>query len=106
MFGVAPPQTLYHTRAPTAPSRPYSPAKSPTPRSPSTPPFRFTPSASSSSSAKSKGKQKRPGTGDSSEPLIEGGGDKFLAPYQSLVYMHYRHSLNSLNDIIERVGVV
>ena len=28
----------------------------------------------------------------------------FLDAGQSSVYMHYRHSLNSLNDIIDRVS--
>ena len=105
MFGVAPPQTLYHTRAPTAsPSltlRPRSPAKIASLRGPATPPFRF---ASPGKSSKSKSKDpKRPGTGDSTKSLIENDSG-FLLPPQSSVYMRYRHSLNSLNDIIDRVS--
>ncbi|KAH9920190.1 uncharacterized protein BXZ73DRAFT_91933 [Epithele typhae] len=96
MFGVAPPQTLYHTRAPTAPSPGW---RTPVPRSPATPPFRFV-APGSSSNVKSKD-SKRPGTGDSSQPLIN-DADNFLKPNLSSVYMHYRHSLNSLNDIIDR----
>ncbi|KAI0830784.1 hypothetical protein BC628DRAFT_1408186 [Trametes gibbosa] len=113
MFGVAPPQTLYHTRAPTSssssslsanPKAPPSPRASP--RSPSAPAFRLTSSESAPSpKSKSKKKSRRPGTADSAKPLI--GGDSqdngFLAdPARSSVYMHYRHSLNSLNDIMDR----
>ncbi|KAI0361109.1 hypothetical protein OH77DRAFT_1417314 [Trametes cingulata] len=108
MFGVAPPQTLYHTRAPTSsssslsanPKAPPSPRSSP--RSPSSPAFRFTQSASGSGS-KPKKKNARPGTSDSSKPLIGDNADSdLLDPTRSSVYMHYRHSLNSLNDIIDR----
>ncbi|KAI0660543.1 hypothetical protein C8Q70DRAFT_913472 [Cubamyces menziesii] len=111
MFGVAPPQTLYHTRAPTSSSSsslsananakaPPSPRVSP--RSPSSPAFRFTPSGSGSGS-KPKKKNGRPGTSDSSKPLMSDSAEPgLLDPTRSSVYMHYRHSLNSLNDIIDR----
>ena len=108
MFGVAPPQTLYHTRAPVGSSpnisiiRQPSPSLKNTPRSPATPPFRFT-TTGPSSKAKTK---KRPGTGDSSKPLMDDSlhDNGLLDVSQSSVYMHYRHSLNSLNDIIDRVS--
>ncbi|KAI0756535.1 hypothetical protein C8Q80DRAFT_1129175 [Daedaleopsis nitida] len=107
MFGVAPPQTLYHTRAPVASSpniaviRQPSPSIKNPPRSPATPPYRFTTtSAGPSYKAKSK---KRPGTSDSSQPLIDDANDDgLLHVAQSSIYLHYRHSLNSLNDIIDR----
>ncbi|KAI0800800.1 hypothetical protein C8Q74DRAFT_1191832 [Fomes fomentarius] len=107
MFGVAPPQTLYHTRAPVASSpniasvRQPSPSLKNSPRTPATPPFRFTTAGPSS---KAKGKSKRPGTSDSSQPLIDDGprDSGLLDISQSSVYIHYRHSLNSLNDIIDR----
>ncbi|KAI0718893.1 hypothetical protein C8T65DRAFT_68046 [Cerioporus squamosus] len=109
MFGVAPPQTLYHTRAPVSSSpniststnvwQPSPSTSKSSPKSSPTPPFRFT-TTGPSTKAKSK---KRPGTGDSSEPLIHNHrNDGFLDAGQSSVYMHYRHSLNSLNDIIDR----
>ncbi|KAI1794015.1 hypothetical protein LXA43DRAFT_884486 [Ganoderma leucocontextum] len=102
MFGVAPPQTLYHTRAPTI-STPNvlkdlhrQPSPKPSPKTPTAPPFRF---ATTATAAKAK-KMKRPGTGDSTKPLI--ANDSFLEAGSSSVYMHYRHSLNSLNDILDR----
>ncbi|RPD82124.1 hypothetical protein L226DRAFT_528326 [Lentinus tigrinus ALCF2SS1-7] len=109
MFGVAPPQTLYHTRAPVSSSpnisstNVWQPSPSPSrgsPKSPPAPPFRFT-TTGPSTKAKSK---KRPGTGDSSKPLMDDhrSNDGFLDVGRSSVYMHYRHSLNSLNDIIDR----
>ncbi|TFK94968.1 hypothetical protein K466DRAFT_475073 [Polyporus arcularius HHB13444] len=107
MFGVAPPQTLYHTRAPVSSSpnistNAWQPSPSTSrapPTSPPLPPFRFT-TTGPSTKAKSK---KRPGTGDSSTPLMDDHrSDGFLAVDQSSVYMHYRHSLNSLKDIIDR----
>ncbi|KAI0639877.1 hypothetical protein C8Q77DRAFT_1045929 [Trametes polyzona] len=109
MFGVAPPQTLYHTRAPTSSSSSLSanvkapPSPRASPRSPSAPAFRFT-SAEAGAKSKSKKKSARPGTADSSQPLIGGESQDigFLDPARSSVYMHYRHSLNSLNDIIDR----
>ncbi|KAH9858272.1 hypothetical protein C2E23DRAFT_803328 [Lenzites betulinus] len=110
MFGVAPPQTLYHTRAPTSSSssslsaNPKPPSPRAPPRSPSAPAFRLTPSESAPK-PKSKKKSRRPGTADSAQPLM--GSDSqdynFLADAaRSSVYMHYRHSLNSLNDIMDR----
>lgn len=117
MFGVAPPQTLYHTRA--APSSagvlssaagPSSPAKqhrssSYSPSSPQGSPRNANQSAYTRNKVKKKGT--RPGTADSAEPLMndlgEDGQHKFGF---SEVYEHYRHSLNSLNDIIDRVCAV
>ncbi|TBU62127.1 hypothetical protein BD310DRAFT_811559 [Dichomitus squalens] len=104
MFGVAPPQTLYHTRAPTV-STPNivrdlhrQPSPKPAPKTPASPPFRF----ATSNAPKTK-KSKRPGTGDSASsarPLI--AHDGLLEAGSSSVYIHYRHSLNSLSDIIDR----
>ncbi|PIL31509.1 hypothetical protein GSI_06211 [Ganoderma sinense ZZ0214-1] len=103
MFGVAPPQTLYHTRAPTI-STPNvlkelhrQPSPKPCPKTPTPPPFRFT--TTPIPAGKSK-KTKRPGTSESAKPLI--ANDSFLEAGSSSVYMHYRHSLNSLSDILDR----
>ncbi|KAI0652341.1 hypothetical protein C8Q79DRAFT_896641 [Trametes meyenii] len=104
MFGVAPPQTLYHTRAPPPSSSSLganltAPSPRLSPRSPSSPAFRFT----ASGPAPKKKKSSRPGTSDSSKPLMSDSPDNgLLDPTRSSVYMHYRHSLNSLNDIIDR----
>ena len=106
MFGVAPPQTLYHTRAAVAPAGPSS----------SPPQFQAIPSSPVSPSSRnvnqtaySRNKVKknaRPGTADSSEPLISSHGNGRIsgAPGFSEIYEHYRHSLNSLNDILDRVS--
>ena len=63
-----------------------------------------------------KGKSKkgaRPGTAESTEPLLDrraplsdnwDGGVAHTLTAMSDVYLHYRHSLNSLNDIIDRVS--
>ncbi|CAL1694276.1 unnamed protein product [Somion occarium] len=113
MFGVAPPQTLYHTRphtaSPTAanvPSPPAAPASSSRqvtpPQSPITSALR---NLNNSSYNKSKAKKsRRPGTADSATPLISTPAfeDTPIAHALSDVYLHYRHSLNSLNDIIDR----
>ncbi|KAL6307642.1 hypothetical protein BKA93DRAFT_726779 [Sparassis latifolia] len=116
LFGVAPPQKLYHTRQPVL--GPVSgasavPGASGPPLSPSSPVFAAARGLSTSprssninqSSYKPKWKkQARPGTAESSKPLITSEQDDLLDPSQTLsdVYLHYRHSLNSLNDIIDR----
>ncbi|KAI9057049.1 hypothetical protein FKP32DRAFT_1598533 [Trametes sanguinea] len=87
-----------------APLPPPAPSPSPTPNSsdsPSSPAFRFTQSGSGSKPKKKNGG--RPGTSDSSKPLMGDSPEPgMLDPMRSSVYMHYRHSLNSLNDIIDR----
>lgn len=104
MFGVAPPQTLYHTRSAAPPvgsagpsTVPHSP---PIPQSPGSP-------RNVNQGAyhrKTKTKAYRPGTADSTEPLM-GSNNRLGAPQGfSEIYEHYRHSLNSLNDIIDRVS--
>ena len=104
LFGVAPPQTLYHTRAPTI-STPNvlkelhrQPSPKPSPRTPTAPPLRFPTPVLPAGKVK---KSKRPGTSESAKPLI--ANDSFLEAGSSSVYMHYRHSLNSLSDILDRV---
>ncbi|EPT03477.1 hypothetical protein FOMPIDRAFT_1028747 [Fomitopsis schrenkii] len=126
MFGVAPPQVLYHTRQ--AVSSPGSSSASPaTPKSKHSPQSSAAlppqqsagPSAGRNpNQAAYKGKSKkgaRPGTAESTEPLIDprapssdnwdgggGNGSGHMLTAMSDVYLHYRHSLNSLNDIIDR----
>ncbi|THH26311.1 hypothetical protein EUX98_g7878 [Antrodiella citrinella] len=108
MFGVAPPQTLYHTRHNASPSSGGqastglpAPRRTP-PQSPITTALR-----NLNASAYTRGRPKkneRPGTADSSEPLIRSADsdDTQIAHGLSDLYLHYRHSLNSLNDIIDR----
>ncbi|KAG7099846.1 hypothetical protein E1B28_001653 [Marasmius oreades] len=110
MFGVAPPQTLYHTR--------HSPSSSALPAntidiSPGT----ISPDPlSSSTNYKSKQKHNRPGTAESQRLLLPKGSNKDKevgstggtssdtrrARGSSVVYSHYQHSLNSLDDILDR----
>ena len=111
MFGVAPPQTLYHTRHNASPSSAGQAGaissgtahnRTP-PQSPITAALR-----NLNQSAYTRGrtkKSRRPGTADSSEPLIKPSDneDPPLGHALSDIYLHYRHSLNSLNDIIDRV---
>ncbi|KIP11723.1 hypothetical protein PHLGIDRAFT_99162 [Phlebiopsis gigantea 11061_1 CR5-6] len=104
MFGVAPPQTLYHTRSAVPPAGPSSspPQYQASPSSPVSPSSRnVNRTAYSRNKAK---KYARPGTADSSEPLISPHGNSRSsgAAGFSEIYEHYRHSLNSLNDILDR----
>ncbi|KDR85623.1 hypothetical protein GALMADRAFT_234605 [Galerina marginata CBS 339.88] len=118
VFGVAPPQTLYHTRhcpsptsLPPAKSLPPLPPVSPiTPISPATTTQRIT-NFNRSAYIKPKTKKNgRPGTSESSKQLLPKGSeipgfDERTAnadARHSLMYNHYQHSLNSLNDIIDR----
>lgn len=50
---------------------------------------------------------RRPGTGDSTDPLIQHDfvTNEAKPRRGSLLYSHYQHSLNSLNDIIDRDDV-
>ncbi|EMD32518.1 hypothetical protein CERSUDRAFT_99246 [Gelatoporia subvermispora B] len=110
MFGVAPPQTLYHTRqvasSPATSSALWEPP-SPRPVSPRAgiPGLRNVNQSSYRSKGKKGTKDGRPGTSESSKPLIATGVDdgRFHGEqHMSDVYLHYQHSLNSLNDIIDR----
>ncbi|KAI0081140.1 hypothetical protein K474DRAFT_1488264 [Panus rudis PR-1116 ss-1] len=103
MFGVAPPQTLYHTRQAGAAAG--SPSSQPLPpRLPTPPQSPISPRNLNNSAYSKKGKKtQRPGTADSETPLISRHLDEgSFAHALSDVYLHYRHSLNSLNDIIDR----
>ena len=96
VFGVAPPQTLYHTRKPDSPisQRPIlsvdidtSPALTPLD------PFSFF-------TMQGLGKKlRRPGTSDSSQALISRSGTS--TPTE--VYNNYRESLNSLIEMVDNV---
>ncbi|KAG2138658.1 uncharacterized protein EDB93DRAFT_1090394 [Suillus bovinus] len=116
LFGIPPPQTLYHTRQvpeTVARSQPVSPVASlmtPTYVPANAPGFsRRNPNQS----AYMKGKKlHRPGTSDSttfllpfkrsSSPEPAQTSDYAATLAQSSVYMNYQHSIASLTDIIER----
>ncbi|KAK0455834.1 hypothetical protein EV421DRAFT_1895107 [Armillaria borealis] len=92
MFGVAPPQTLYHTRHGSTPMA--SPPASPKNMNQS--PYKL----------KSR-KDDRTGSSESLTHLLGGDEDtssrtRLRGRSGSLVYTHYQHSLNSLVDIIDR----
>lgn len=114
VFGIAPPQTLYHTR------------HSPSPSVPTTPIIHneaffghSIPEATTSqrninrsSYTKTARKSSRPGTSESSKRLLPKGpgsseyddvtrqSDNYPGS-NSLLYQHYQHSLQSLNDILD-----
>ncbi|KAL0066599.1 hypothetical protein AAF712_006403 [Marasmius tenuissimus] len=131
VFGVAPPQTLFHTRHSTSPSVPpsslCSAANTVSTGAATGAPLRslsgetyLPPLPVKNSSFTSFRSKKRPGTADSEEKLLPKGEVKddkkgyntfpsASGPSQtrrargaSLVYTHYQHSLNSLNDILDR----
>ncbi|KAF8899151.1 hypothetical protein BD779DRAFT_1666870 [Infundibulicybe gibba] len=113
VFGVAPPQTLYHTRHSPSPSVPAaiigpprtsskhvsgreSPVGSSPPRN----------NANTSAHAKSRTRRNdRPSTSGSDVPLIptdKNNDNPQRIGRNSLVYTHYQHSLKSLSDILDR----
>ncbi|KAJ3571570.1 hypothetical protein NP233_g3683 [Leucocoprinus birnbaumii] len=125
MFGVAPPQTLYHTRhspSPSVPPEVYL-KRSKSPPKPSfggfippgevpSPTFQQR-NPNRSSYIKRPKKTDRPGTAESSTRLLPEGADCYNydeSPVHShsgggrtsLVYNHYQHSLKSLGDILDR----
>ncbi|ETW86815.1 hypothetical protein HETIRDRAFT_447475 [Heterobasidion irregulare TC 32-1] len=129
MFGVPPPQTLYHTRHSPAVT-PHSPTSSarfsvasdlPSPSLgdvPASPTGRNINQSAYVNKGKGRRSSHRPGHSSPSESmqnLLIHNADYTLSgspssPSASLsldhrassIYMHYRHSLNSLNDIIDR----
>ncbi|KAI3621973.1 hypothetical protein WG66_015909 [Moniliophthora roreri] len=132
VFGVAPPQTLYHTRhSPSLSATPASGVSTPRTMLRSTSGDTVTPAKNINQSSytafsnyKAKKKSDRPGTADSEEKLLpkdknesfnndkqrdtnhnafgSTSGSHRRARGASLVYTHYQHSLNSLNDILDR----
>ncbi|KAK1233063.1 hypothetical protein PQX77_003790 [Marasmius sp. AFHP31] len=131
VFGVAPPQTLFHTRHSPSPSVPpsslSSAANTISTGAATGAPHRslsgetyLPPLPVKNSSFTSFKSKKRPGTADSEEKLLpkaevkddrkgyntfpsaSGPSQTRRARGASLVYTHYQHSLNSLNDILDR----
>ncbi|TFK77513.1 hypothetical protein BDN72DRAFT_47418 [Pluteus cervinus] len=106
VFGVAPPQGLYHTRHSPAPS-----SNTPAGRVPG---YTNLSDAMSTSVANVRNfnrsayirpvkKHTRPGTSESSRHLLPKGQDvNESVGRTSAIYSHYQYSLNSLNDIIDR----
>jgi hypothetical protein len=107
VFGVAPPQTLYHTR------------RNPSPLSPSivnNSPIGTSKNRNITTYSKHQAKkERRPGSSESSQRLLlSREGDVTEDPNavwsalvsksgrRSEVYTHYEHSLNSLHDILDR----
>ncbi|KAH8099698.1 hypothetical protein BXZ70DRAFT_894283 [Cristinia sonorae] len=108
MFGVAPPQTLYHTRQTASPTTQTRPSVSESPRTREPPQSPITDALRNLNQTpyvnRTNKKTHRPGTSESTEPLIRAPDleDVPIGHVLSDIYLHYRHSLNSLNDIIDR----
>ncbi|KAF5385241.1 hypothetical protein D9615_001135 [Tricholomella constricta] len=114
VFGVAPPQTLYHTRRSPSPSVSNSAAITGhkmisgwTSPGESLPPVTGLRNPNRSSYSKPKrSKDNRPGTSESNKALLpkehSDSRDRDFQKRTSIVYSHYQDSLNSLNDIIDR----
>ena len=111
VFGVAPPQTLYHTRqcpAPLLPSVKVVARGTELDDAPQA--AQRSLNINKSAYIKPK-KHSRPGTAESSKQLLpkgpqSSGFDERAAPSDtrhSVIYNHYQHSLNSLNVILDRV---
>jgi hypothetical protein len=113
VFGVPPPQTLY-----TRPSASLPPSFTTAPPSGISEVVQTEPSSPvgrsrnpNQASYKGKRRHDRPGTSESTEPLLPSrGSESFSVDFQTPsslaipdVYTHYQHSLHSLNDIIDRV---
>ncbi|KAG5643129.1 hypothetical protein DXG03_001519 [Asterophora parasitica] len=121
VFGVAPPQTLYHTRRSPSPSISgtaahavtghkmisgwTSPGESPPPITGLRNPNRSTYSNYTKHKS-SKSKDNRPSTSESNKALLPKNSADYgygtLRKRTSAVYSHYEESLNSLHDIIDR----
>ena len=101
MFGVQPPQTLYHTRhSPKPTDRVERPSH--TEREAVRPAGR---NVNQTSYLNKGGKVKRHRAGSHSEsiiPLLDSAGSPGM--HASAVYVHYRYSLDSLSEIIDRVS--
>jgi hypothetical protein len=120
VFGVAPPQTLYHTRRSPSPSVGPSVITNKGRTGYAAPGENHSlafgqrnPNRTSYVKPKPRINDNRPGTSESNKQLLPKGrnsGDLDDSPTRStarrpsIVYSHYQHSLNSLNDIIDRVS--
>lgn len=109
VFGVAPPQTLYHTRH--LVSLPATPSKVTGHGAELVTHPSLTRNSSQSARLKRKARKLRRHPTSESQLLLQpssgGSGDSdhsLEEPKLSSIYCHYEHSLNSLNDIIDRVG--
>jgi hypothetical protein len=115
MFGVQPPQTLYHTRTR------HSPRPKDRVHSTERPPSHYSEreaavlpanrNLNQSSYLNKDGKQSRHRASshsrahsESTMPLLDPVAGSSSGKHASAVYMHYKYSLNSLSDIIDRVS--
>lgn len=107
MFGVQPPQTLYHTRLSPKPKDKIPSTEHPSYSGRETV---LPPSWNVNQSSYQKGgRQTRHRAGSHSEsvlPLLGPEACNSSGKRTSAVYMHYRYSLDSLSDIIERVSTI
>ena len=116
VFGVAPPQTLYHTRSSPSPSLVHAGAVANSKfvsgwisSGENLSPMTGQRNLNQSSYVKAKKKKdQRPSTSDSSKQLLpehprEWGDLPILKKRPSIVYSHYHSSLNNLNDLMDKV---
>ena len=104
MFGVQPPQTLYHTRhSPKPTDRVHSTERlSHTEREAVLPTGRNVNQSSYMTKASKVIRHRAGSHSESIIPLLDSPGSP--GNLASAVYMHYRNSLDSLNEIIDRVS--
>ncbi|KAF8665490.1 hypothetical protein AX16_000505 [Volvariella volvacea WC 439] len=110
VFGVAPPQALYHTRqSPASSSAPIGHIPGYIDATASSPSNVRNPNQSAYMRSRAR-KSGRPGTADSATKHLLSKSRESNEPHEvarpprisSLIYNHYQHSLNSLDDIIDR----
>ena len=113
MFGVQPPQTLYHTRHPPRPRDRVDSAERPSPSHSEREvvlPAAANRNVNQGPYLNKDGKQSRHRASSHSRahsesiPLLDPVAGSSSGMRASAVYMHYRYSLNSLSDIIDRVS--
>lgn len=105
VFGIAPPQTLYHTRHISA----LPESSGAELAQPFSAPLDVTTPVAYNFKIDHRGKKTtRPGTAESSQQLIpkDSYGHEFYEEQTVEVYKSYRESLNSLNEIIDRVSSI
>ncbi|KAI0274920.1 hypothetical protein BC834DRAFT_965383 [Gloeopeniophorella convolvens] len=103
MFGVQPPQTLYHTRhSPRPTDRVRSTERSSLSEQDNVSPTGRNVNQSAYLNKGGQGRRPASTRSDSSHNLLESEAGESSGRRGSAVYMHYRYSLNSLNDIIDR----
>lgn len=107
MFGVQPPQTLYHTRQSLRPKdRVHSMERAYSEREAVLPANRNVNQSSYLSKGGEPSRHRANSHSESILPLLDSVAGNSSGKHASAVYVHYRYSLNSLGDIIDRVSTI